>query len=222
MSRPGKTGSDFWSRRKAAVRKAEKEEKQSIEAEAGAKRQTQTEEKSEAQILEELGLPNPDELEKGDDFSAFLATAVPQRLRRRALRRLWAVNPTLANLDGLIDYGEDYTDKANVIDNLQTTYQVGKGMLEHVMKLAEEKRAEETDEEGDGSKENMVQQSTPDAAESPGKETGNDLLTGSDLPLQTESGENVAPAKEQARSAAGEKDSEERVNPRRRMRFTYS
>ena len=43
-----------------------------------------------------------------------------------ALRRLWKVNPVLANVDGLVEYGEDFTDSATVVENLQTTYQVGK------------------------------------------------------------------------------------------------
>jgi hypothetical protein len=42
----------------------------------------------------------------------------------------------LANVDGLVDYGEDFTDAATVIENLQTAYQVGKGMTKHVVELA--------------------------------------------------------------------------------------
>ena len=60
------------------------------------------------------------------------------------------MNPTLANLDGLIDYGEDYTDAATVIENMQTAYEVGKGMLAHVEELArqaEEKLAAETSDD---------------------------------------------------------------------------
>jgi hypothetical protein len=77
---------------------------------------------------------------QGDDFSAFMSKAVPERLRRRALRKLWHTNPVLANLDGLIDYGEDYTDAAVVVANMQTGYQVGKGMLYHIKALEEQAR----------------------------------------------------------------------------------
>ncbi|MEO0912200.1 MAG: DUF3306 domain-containing protein [Pseudomonadota bacterium] len=42
---------------------------------------------SEAKLLEKLGLPEPDSLAPGDDFSAFMQAAVPQHLRTRALRR---------------------------------------------------------------------------------------------------------------------------------------
>jgi hypothetical protein len=75
-----------------------------------------------------------------------MSKAVPDRLRRRALRRLWLANPALANLDGLLDYGEDFTDSATVIENMQTAYQVGKGMTEHVLEMvrqAEEQAKEE-------------------------------------------------------------------------------
>ena len=86
-------------------------------------------ERTDDEILTALGLPHPDELRPGDDFRAFMAAAVPDRLRRMALRRLWASNPALANLDGLVEYGEDYTDKATVVENLQTLFRVGEGMV---------------------------------------------------------------------------------------------
>jgi hypothetical protein len=81
------------------------------------------------EILRELGLPDPDTLVKGDDFSAFLGARVPARLRTRALRRLWVSDPVLANLDGLNDYEEDFTDAATVVKDLKTAYRVGRGFL---------------------------------------------------------------------------------------------
>ncbi len=74
-------------------------------------------------------------MKAGDDFSMFMNKAVPDRLRRRALRKLWLSNPLLANVDGLVDYGEDFTDRALAVENLQTAYQVGKGMLKHVAEV---------------------------------------------------------------------------------------
>ncbi|MEY8842440.1 DUF3306 domain-containing protein [Cribrihabitans sp. XS_ASV171] len=129
---------DFWSRRRAAVEAEERAE----EAAARSMREAETREaldaRTDEEILAELNLPDPDQLEPGDNIAAFLREAVPDRLRRRALRRLWQVNPLLANVDGLVDYGEDYTDAACVVENLQTAYQVGRGMLSHVEKLAAE------------------------------------------------------------------------------------
>lgn len=147
------TGTDFWSRRKAAVRKAEEADQRRIEEANVARQRNELAEKTDAEILEELELPDLDTLTDKDDFSQFLSSAVPERLRRRALRRLWRLNPVLANVDGLVDYAEDYTDAATVISNLQTVYQVGKGMFD---RFAEEAEADgkplvavEDDESGD-------------------------------------------------------------------------
>ena len=99
------------------------------------------EEKTDAELLEELDLPDPDTLVMGDDFSVFMSKTVPDRIRRRALRILWRSNPVLANVDMLVDYGEDFTDAAMAVENIQTAYQVGKGMLKHVQEMA--RQAEE-------------------------------------------------------------------------------
>ncbi len=136
---------DFWSRRKAAVQAEAEAEIAAVEAQVLSEQHAGLEKKTDAEILAEFDLPDPDALQPGDDVSGFMAKAVPDRLRRRALRRLWRLNPVLANVDGLVDYGEDYTDAACVIENLQTAYQVGKGMLAHVEALAA--KAEETEEE---------------------------------------------------------------------------
>ncbi|WP_170557805.1 DUF3306 domain-containing protein [Ruegeria atlantica] len=137
---------DFWSRRKAAVQAEAEAEVIAVEEQTIAAQHAELDEKSDAEILAELNLPDPDQLQAGDDVTGFMAKAVPDRLRRRALRRLWRLNPVLANVDGLVDYGEDYTDAACVIENIQTAYQVGKGMLAHVEALAAEAEESETDE----------------------------------------------------------------------------
>jgi len=88
-------------------------------------------EKTDAEILAEHGLPDPDTLSPGDDVRGFMARAIPDRLRNRALRRLWLGNPALANLDGLVDYGEDFTDAATVVANLASAWQAGRGYLKN-------------------------------------------------------------------------------------------
>lgn len=127
---------NMWSRRRAAVQaEVEADEKADQDAVVAQERAV-LEEKTDAEILAELDLKDPDEMGIGDDFSAFMKAAVPDRLRRRALRKLWLSNPVLANVDNLVDYGEDFTDAANIVGNLQTAYQVGKGMLKHVEEMA--------------------------------------------------------------------------------------
>ena len=134
---------DFWSRRKAAVRAQENAAQVMSEAQI---REDGVAEKDDATLLAELGLPDPETLQAGDDIRAFMAKAVPEHLRRMALRRLWKVNPVLANVDGLVEYGEDFTDSATVVENLQTTYQVGKGMLSHIKAMARDADVEEIEE----------------------------------------------------------------------------
>lgn len=128
---------DFWSRRRAAAAAEEAAEAARREADLQAEAEAALAEKSDAEILAELDLPDPDMLQPGDPVTAFMSRAVPERIRKRALRRLWRVNPVLANLDGLVDYDDDYTDAATVVEGLRTGYQVGKGMLSHIEALAE-------------------------------------------------------------------------------------
>jgi hypothetical protein len=89
-------------------------------------------------------LPDPAELRAGDDFAAFMAREVPERLRRRALRALWRSNPVLACLDGLNDYDEDYRTAALSQRVFETSYQVGKGLSRHVEEMARKAAAAET------------------------------------------------------------------------------
>ncbi|MEL6464977.1 MAG: DUF3306 domain-containing protein [Pseudomonadota bacterium] len=147
MSAPIHKNRDFWSRRRAGVEaEAQAQEARAAEAEAAKLR-----ERPDDEILAELDLPEPEALDSPEAVQAFLKAEVPQRLKTRALRRLWRLNPMLANLDGLVDYGEDYTDAATVIENMQTAYQVGKGMvtafLEDEEDEAEEVPAEESEDE---------------------------------------------------------------------------
>jgi hypothetical protein len=75
-------------------------------------------------------LPDIDTLDDSSDFTVFLQSGVPDALRRRALRKLWRVNPVLANLDGLNNYDEDYS-KLGMVDmpGLKSLFQVGRGMV---------------------------------------------------------------------------------------------
>ena len=55
-----------------------------------------------------------------------------------ALRRLWRINPFFGFVDEMVEYGEDYTDAATVIEGMQTAYQAGKGYLQKVLSPEEE------------------------------------------------------------------------------------
>ncbi|MCV6594944.1 MAG: DUF3306 domain-containing protein [Silicimonas sp.] len=140
------SGADFWSRRRAGVAQEAEAEEAALVARVEAEAESDLAARDDAELLEEAGLPEPETLDSPEAVREFLNSALPQRLKTRALRRLWRLNPLLANLDGLVDYGEDYTDAAMVVENLQTAYQVGKGMLAHIEALAEKAAAAEAGE----------------------------------------------------------------------------
>ncbi|MFD2739446.1 DUF3306 domain-containing protein [Sulfitobacter aestuarii] len=131
----------FWARRRAAVQAEAEAEAAEVQAAREREEEAALAERSDAEILAELDLPDPDTLEKGDDFSAYLARAVPERIRQRALRRLWRSNPVLACVDGLNDYDEDYL--AASIDNgpVRTSYQVGRGLTAHLVEMQRQAEA---------------------------------------------------------------------------------
>ncbi len=164
-------GDDFWTRRKAAVL-AEEQAAQ----EAAQETDTAQEEHDEAarlaamqdaDILTELDLPDPEELAPGDDIAGFMAPTVPERLRKRALRQLWRLNPDLANLDGLLDYGEDFTDAAMISGKIQTAYQVGRGMLAHLDALAAPEPEPKTETVPDPTPAVQAEDSAPTPEEAP-------------------------------------------------------
>lgn len=127
--------SDFWSRRKAKVA-----EEQAVEVKAAhdaviAEQHKALEDKTDAEICEEFGLPDPDDLQPGDKIVAFMRDEIPERIKRRAMRALWRSNPVLACLDGLNDYDDDYTNLVTDMPGVPTSYQVGKGLTAHVEEL---------------------------------------------------------------------------------------
>ena len=198
----GTEGSDFWSRRKRAVEAEKRADDRAREDERTDEALKALEEKPDEEVLAELDLPDPDRLEKGDDFSAFMAKAVPERLRRRALRRLWLSNPVLANLDELLDYGEDFTDAATVMADLQSVYQVGKGMVR------DEDLAQAAGDEAE----------TAEAAEDEDEDAEPSAETGSD-PVETE----TAPEpEEETPEPVADEDIPPEPPARRHMRFAFA
>lgn len=84
-----------------------------------------------------------DKLNYASDYTQFLKEGVPEAVRRRALRMLWSSNPILANLDGLNDYDEDFTDAALAVKVLTSNYKPGSGYLteeERIASYSEEAR----------------------------------------------------------------------------------
>ena len=51
-------------------------------------------------------------------------------MRNAALRKLWSSDPVYANLDGLLEYGEDFAEPFRVAGVIATVYRVLEGMPE--------------------------------------------------------------------------------------------
>src|SRR5665811_1535073 len=82
---------------------------------------------SETEDLEKIDF---DSLDYDSDYTKFMKSGVPESVRKRALRMLWGSNPILANVDGLNDYDEDFTDAALAVKGLlKTSYKPGSGYL---------------------------------------------------------------------------------------------
>ncbi len=129
---PGNEGPlSRWSRRKAETREKESAEKKLAAAppleEAPRNLPEVAGDGTRPEEAAPPDLPDIDSLDAESDFTVFMRDGVPDQMRKLALRKLWRSDPVLANLDGLLEYGEDYTDAADVVKNLQTAYQVGKG-----------------------------------------------------------------------------------------------
>ena len=208
---------DFWSRRKAKVQDEEQAALRTEEARVAALQEAEQAEKSDAELLAELGLPDPDTLGSGADFKAFMAKAVPDRIRRRALRRLWISNPALANLDGLLDYGEDFTDSAKVLENMQTAYQVGKGMMAHVEELA--RQADAADAEPEAESETLPESEAAPETETAPATDPEPLIAQHDAP-DVGHGDHDRAAFAPETGFEPEADTET-APPRRRMRFAF-
>jgi len=148
----GTNGGGFlsrWSTRKAQIARGEDiaEENVDLGAEAlaadhdGASESEEEAALSDAELLEKYELPDPQEVEEEAGLERFFDGKTPERLRQLALRRLWRINPFFGVVDEMVEYGEDYTDAATVIEGMQTAYQAGKGYLKKT--LSPEEQAEE-------------------------------------------------------------------------------
>lgn len=92
---------------------------------------------NDSELLKKYGLPNPETVEDEAALDQFFEGDMPERLKRLALRRVWRLNPLFRFADEMVEYGEDYTDAATVVEGMQTAYEVGKGYLAKVKEALE-------------------------------------------------------------------------------------
>lgn len=135
MSSEEKGGLARWAQRKAAARQRRGGAAPSIAEETAAVPATADAPVDEAksgseetgQPAPELDLPDVESLTAGSDFTAFMKDGVPAELRRLALRKLWASDPMFNVIDEMVEYGEDYTDAAMVVEGMKSAWEAGRG-----------------------------------------------------------------------------------------------
>jgi len=120
-----------WSRRKLEAREAAEKpvaEEASVpqEEDAGTIAAREAELQANREAAEAVDLAT---LSEKSDFSVFMKDGVPAVLRRQAMAALWRSSPVFANVDGLVDYGEDFTDPGLTPKTLQSAWQAGRGYL---------------------------------------------------------------------------------------------
>jgi len=135
-----------WSRRKQAAREglAEPEHEDPDLPDEPEAAEATTPEPGETNSEDAFADVDFEALDYSSDYTRFMGKDVPEMVQRRALRALWRSDPVLANIDGLNDYDEDFTDAATVVENLVSAYRAGHGYRtdEEIAAL----EAEETEE----------------------------------------------------------------------------
>ena len=140
-----------WAKRKAASQSGQDEPEATDQLEENtAAVAEETEEEaalSDDELRARYDLPDPESCTEEDQLDGFFDGHVPDRLRQMAMRRMWRLNPLFRFADEMVEYGEDFTDAATVIPNMQTAYKVGKGYLDKLLAEEEQAKAAEIAEE---------------------------------------------------------------------------
>lgn len=135
-----------WSRRKAEAREVEATEaKAPAREDVPAATPEQDARRVDRESVDPNDLPDIETLTAESDFTVFMRKGVPEELRRQALRKLWRSNPVLANLDGLLEYGEDYSHIGRGGETVRTAYQVGRGFARKLEEIAADEQERPSD-----------------------------------------------------------------------------
>jgi len=181
MTTKGESGLSRWARRKAAVQSEQDLEtpKRGAALPASATGSPATDEQTPAPKAAvatadpadrnaegvPADLPDLDTLDYESDYAGFLSKDVSDAVRNIALRKLWRSNPLLANVDGLVDYDDDFTDAATVVEGMKSAYRIGRGMVQDEDEGKEEAEvadAAEADASQDGADETAPLAETAD------------------------------------------------------------
>ena len=120
----------------------------------------------EEKPFDPASLPPVDSLTKDSDYSLFMRSEVPEDLRQKALRRLWAADPVLSAPDPLDMHNLDYNAVPTFPEGVKTLFRIGQGMLdpEPEAKVAEAGAASRQAEEPAAAQGSSPSEPPPDAA----------------------------------------------------------
>ena len=156
---------------------------------------------SDEALLEKYDLPDPETVDDEAGLDKFFKGDMPERLRQMALRRVWRLNPLFRFADEMVEYGEDYTDAATVVEGMQTAYQVGKGYLKKVTEALEGEATEASGDATDGTKTKAADSREEDTADSDEDSDENSVETPDETPDSENAGDSAG---ENAGDSAGD------------------
>lgn len=222
-----------WSRRKTAARHEEEApeleaapaEQPPVADAVAAEPELDDDALSMEELAERCGLPDPSTLTADSDFEAYMRPGVPGRLRNAALRKLWVSSPTLACVDGLVEYGEDYTG-LGYVGKLQTAYEVGSGYAKRIAAWEKEQAEKELAKKELAEKELAEKErAEEERAGEPSAEAEADARAAGESGADGEAGDDRAGAQTGEAAAAETRLVEagfDRPSPRARMRFRFA
>ncbi len=173
------------------------------------------------ELLAKYELEDPETIEDEAKLDAFLEGKFPDRIRQMALRRMWRLNPMFRFADEMVEYGENYTDAATVIDGMTTAYQVGKGYLQKAFDAVDETPSEEAPETQDVEPASESDDA-PEVADEPAEEqasAANEEASEADDESNRSAGQNQLPATESVK--VDETTIDEAARPARAQRMVF-
>jgi len=137
MSDKDETGGTLsrWSKRKIAVTRQQGPEggeepvAEIVPPEEETAQQAEREAQREANRLAAEAV-DLETLNEESDFSVFMKEGVPQMLKKQAMASLWRTSPIFANVDGLVDYDDEFGSPDLVMKTFKSAYQAGRGYLD--------------------------------------------------------------------------------------------
>ena len=164
-----------WSKRKAAIKNENPalvddesldDQNQALAAEEKpeASLEAAEDDLTDEDLCAKYELTHPDQCDDPEQLDDFFNRPLPDRLKQLAMRRMWRLNPLFRFADEMVEYGENYTDAATVLPDMQSAYKVGKGYFDKLM--AEKADAEDTVAEDAALEDNAAEAVNDEASDS--------------------------------------------------------